>query len=218
MDTQPPTDRVPSKKGKIFALFLFFIVLFTIAGWVGLPLATGVVLSFFLTIAVPLALVVAFFSVFGLAFLAKLTGRRGWPLFDAGLQIFVLTALISTGIFLVRFPAFLREGYPMLRETIEERLSTEHSEEQRDAFFAAMERFWHWNVGLLLQEGVTPTAEQPAQMQAIWKALVESGSAPCPDCPPVMSPEETAHITNLVDEMLPPARAGPRVKLPLGPE
>jgi hypothetical protein len=207
-ETKPLTPQAaggPSKPAKLLAVAAFFFVLFLAAGWIGLPIPVGIAVGFFFAVAVPAALLVTLTGVLLLHFLGRISGRPpSRPLFDVGLQVFLITALLATGLFVVRFPAWLHESYPVLKAEIEGALSEEHTEAEKEEFLEAIDRFWLWNVDALLGRSEAPGIDEQRQSRDILREIHGALTNPdCPECPPELSTEESQRITLLIDELIP---------------
>lgn len=183
---------------KVMVVTTFFILLFTLAGAIGLPIPVGLVFVFFITFAAPGALVLALISVSIFKIATKGSETR-WPLFDVGLQTFIMFALIATGIFVIRLPAWLQESYPSIREEFSGQMSPDHTPEDKENFLRSLDRFWEWNVKFMLQEGTPPTEVQQQNVRETVSKFGESLAPACDTCEPQLSVEETRNLTRLMN-------------------
>ncbi len=201
-----PSSIPPTRMARLAAVAGFFFVLFLMAGMLGLPVRVELVVAVFLTIVAPAAALLVLALVAAVGVLGRITGRSARiPLFDLALQAFVLVSLVATGVFLARFPDWLREeSYPMLRAQIRPYLSPEHTRLERERFWDALQRFTGWSVPTMLYPDDAPSLDEQEQAGTIWQALLTAGQAECEDCPPQFTREETSRFVALVDAMIPP--------------
>lgn len=199
----------PSKGMKILAVLVFFIVLFMLADMLGLPLPTGVVIGFFFTIALPLSMLMAMTLLTVLYVIRRSTGRLGGlRLFDVSLQAILVGSLFATGLFLLRFPEWLREGYPAIRAELVAHISDDHSEGERERFLSAMDEFWAWNTRMLLDRREAPDIQQQEGIRDVLIGLGDAMAPACPGCDPELTREETRTLAERIDEMLGRSTAG----------
>ncbi len=205
MDESPhhPPDESspgPSKAAKLLALIGFYGLLFFLAGLIGLPLPTGLAFTFFVSIAAPIAFIFSLLVVLLFRFVGNLSGRRR-PLFDIGLQTFLLSSLIVTGLFIARFPDWLRTNLPNVQAELESRLSLDHSEAEKKRFLESFGSFWRWNVDYLLSPDREPTEVQAERLQNSMNYFGEALSPACDDCEPELTREESARLVTLMNSV-----------------
>lgn len=186
----------PSKAGKLLAVAAFYMVLFFLAGVIGLPVPIGLAAVFFITGAAPAAFVLALLTATLFRFFARRSERpESWPFFDVALQTFIVVSLLATGTFVVRFPIWLENSYPEVRADVEGYVMPSVAPESKAAFLESLDRFWALNVKFLLQEG-TPPSE--VDQQRVRDAVAQFGQAlspACADCKPELDAAEVAALT-----------------------
>jgi hypothetical protein len=199
MDNANPAVNVPSKGAKLAAVAGFYAVLFTAAGIIGLPVPLGIVFVFFVMAALPFSIGIGVATAMGLRMLARLSDRpASWPFFDAALQTFMVASLLSTGIFVVRFPGWLDEGFPAFRDQVEQQLAPQVTPEERLAFVTALDQFWRSNIESLLGDQPPPTPAIQMQVRETIGKFGEALSGNCQGCDPKISPEEARLLTRLM--------------------
>lgn len=195
-DQKPP----PSKAGKLAAVAGFFLVLFFLASLIGLPLPLSVVSFFFLTVAAPGAFIFALGTALVFKLVARAAGKPGaWPFFDVALQTFILASLISTGVFVVRFPGWLENFYPSIRQEIEGQIASDVPVEDRLAFIDALDRFWAWNVSYLLEPTAPPSEIDQQRVQEAVQYFRDAVQPACEECGPELTGEEVVKLTGLMN-------------------
>ena len=186
----------PSKAAKLLAVAAFFMLLFFIAASVGLPVPVGLVAVFFFSAAVPLAFVVGLVAALLFRMLARATHReQAWPFFDVALQTFIVFALLSSGIFIVKFPAWVRGSYPGIRADVEKTIDPAVTPENKRAFLDSLDRFWEWNVRFLLEEGEAPSTVTQQEMRNTVTAFGQALAPDCPNCDAKLTAQEVAALT-----------------------
>lgn len=199
-----PGDRpTPSKGVKLLAVLAFFVVLFLLADMIGMPLPTSFVMGFFFSVALPLSILMAMVLLTALYVIRRSTGRMAHlRLFDVGLQAILVGALFATGLFLLRFPDWLREGYPAVRTELVAHISDNHTEDERERFLTAMDEFWQWNTRLLLDQRVSPDLHQQEAIRDVLLGLGDAMAPACPGCEPELTRAETRAIAERIHEAL----------------
>lgn len=208
-DKQPAP---PSKAAKLLAVGAFYMVLFFVAGVVGLPVPVGLAAVFFVTGAAPAAFLLALVTASLFRFFARRTERpESWPFFDVALQTFIVVSLLATGAFVVRFPVWLENSYPEVRADVESYVVPGIGSERKAAFLEALDRFWALNVKFLLQEG-TPPSE--IDQQRVRDAVAQFGQALSPACPECGPELDAAEVEALTAAMNTVTRAAPESATP----
>lgn len=190
---QPPA---PSKAGKLLAVAAFYMVLFFVAGVIGLPVPVGLAAVFFITGAAPAAFVLALLTASLFRFFARRSERpESWPFFDVALQTFIVVSLLATGAFVVRFPAWLENSYPEVRADVEAYVVPGVAPASKAAFLESLDRFWALNVKFLLQEGTPPSEVDQQRVRDTVAQFGQALSPACADCAPELDAAEIAALT-----------------------
>ncbi len=184
---------------KAMVVATFFMLLFFLAGTIGLPVPVGLVFVFFVTIAAPAALVLSLISVSIFKLATKGNEDNRWPFFDIGLQTFIMLALFATGGFVLWLPGGLQESYPSIREEVARQLSPDHTPEDKEKFLISLDRFWEWNVKFLLQEETPPSEVQQQNVRETVSLFGESLAPACETCEPQLTLPETRRLTGMMN-------------------
>jgi hypothetical protein len=200
---QPEAPSAPSKIVKVFTVAAFFMFLFFLAGTIGLPIPVGLVFVFFVSVAFPGAIVLALLTVGVFKIVTRGETKPNWPLFDIGLQTFIMLALISTGVFVIRFPSWLQESYPSIREEVAKQLSPDHTAAEKESFLVNLDRFWEWNVRFLLQEGTPPSEVQQQTVRDTVSKFGEYLTPDCENCESQLSVKETRELGKMMSSLAP---------------